>query len=292
MNQDINLNLLKYFYEVVNNKSILRTSQKLFISQPALTKSIKKLERELNIKLLKRSKNGVEPTIEGEILYKNIQVLFQNLDKTLNMIENHKETNQTLYIGTTTTNFLDYIMPTLNKLKEKYPRIHIHIILEEINILIEQYKLGKMDIIIKNDYEKVIDFTNIKSFKIVDEFVVSRKHFPELENKIITLEELLKYPFVLLSNITHGRRNFNEFLNSKNIKFKPTYEFNSYSLCRELIKNGFGVGIGNPIHYKNDSFIIINTDFELPSRNFNIGYMKNSQNELIKEFIKLIEEEK
>ena len=292
MNKNINLNLLKYFYEVVNNKTILNASKKLFISQPALTKSIKNLENELNVKLLKRSKNGVEPTIEGEILYKNIQVLFQNLDKTLNIIDNNKETNQVLHIGATTTNFLDYIMPILNKLKEKYPSIHINIILEEMNILLDQYKLGKMDIIIKNDYERINDFLNIKSFEIVDKFVASKNHFPELENKIMNLEDLLKYPFVLLSNITHGRRNFNDYLASKNINFKPTYEFNSYSLCRELIKNGFGIGVGNPIHYQNDSYIIVNTDFDLPHRTFNIGYMRNSQNELIKEFIKLIKEEK
>lgn len=292
MNRNINLNLLKYFYEVVNNKTILNASKKLFISQPALTKSIKNLENELNVKLLKRSKNGVEPTIEGEILYKNIQVLFQNLDKTLNIIDNQKETNQVLYIGATTTNFLDYIMPILNKLKEKYPSIHINIILEEMNILLDQYKLGKMDIIIKNDYERINDFLNIKSFEIVDKFVASKNHFPELENKKINLEDLLKYPFVLLSSITHGRRNFNDYLASKNINFKPTYEFNSYSLCRELIKNGFGIGVGNPIHYQNDSYIIVNTDFDLPPRTFNIGYMRNSQNELIKEFIRLIKEEK
>jgi len=78
------------------------------------------------------------------------------------------------------------------------------------------------------------------------------------------------------------------FLRSHNIKFKPTYEFNSYSLCRELIKNGFGIGIGNPIHYPLDEFIIINTEFELQKRTFDIGYIKNSKNQLIKDFIDLL----
>ena len=59
MYQNINLNLLKYFYEVVNVKNITKASQILLVSQPALTKSIKELEEELNVKLLDRSKKGV-----------------------------------------------------------------------------------------------------------------------------------------------------------------------------------------------------------------------------------------
>ena len=69
---------------------------------------------------------------------------------------------------------------------------------------------------------------------------------------------------------------------------EPTYEFNSYSLCKELIKGGMGIGIGNPIHYNSKDFIILNTDFNLPTRTFNIGYINTSKNPLINEFIKII----
>ena len=70
-------------------------------------------------------------------------------------------------------------------------------------------------------------------------------------------------------------------MKSKNIDFTPTYEFNSYSLCRELIKDGFGIGIGNPIHYESDDFIIVKTNFELPLRKFNIGYITSSKSKFI-----------
>ena len=159
----------------------------------------------------------------------------------------------------------------------------------KFDILDDKAKLGKMDIIIKNDYENIASFKNIKSFDIGDKFVASRKYFKELENKTLNLEELLNnYPFVLLSSITHGRRNFDKYLKQQKINFKPTYEFNSYSLCRELIKDGFGIGIGNPIHYQDKDFIILNTDFELPVRTFDIGYIKTSKNTVIKKFIELL----
>ena len=158
-----------------------------------------------------------------------------------------------------------------------------------MNVLNDMRRLGKLDILIKNSYETLEDFNKIKSFEITDKFVVSKNYFPELEEKKYNLYELLEYPFVLLSNVTHGRRNFDQFLKDKNIDFKPTYEFNSYSLCKELIKNGFGIGIGNPIHYMDDEFIVIDTDFSLPTRKFDIGYIKSSKNNYINDFINIIE---
>ena len=287
MKENINLNLLKYFYEVVNTKNITKASKNLFVSQPAITSAIKELEEEFKVKLLNRSKKGVTPTLEGEILYNNIKEIFKNLNTTINTIEEIKNNGGSIYIGSTTTNFLPLIENTLKEFKKRHPNVQIHMDLEEINILEERSKLGHMDIIIKNDYENIEGFTKIKSFEIEDKFIVSKEHYKNLENKKITLDEILTYPFVLLTSVTHIRRNFDMFLKEKKIDFKPTYEFNSYSLCNELIKNGFGIGIGNPIYFSDD-YIILNTDFNLPKRTFDIGYIKYSKNELIEDFKKLI----
>lgn len=292
MNQNINLNLLKYFYEAVNVGNITRASERLLISQPAITKAIRELEIELNVKLLERSKKGVVPTEEGKILYEHIKEMFQDFNSTLNILESSNNNGGHLYIGATTTNFINFIIDALNVFKDTYPNVHIHIVLEEMAILNDMNRLGKLDILIKNNYEAMDDFVEVKSFEINDKFVVSKDAFPELGEKVYSLDEILEYPFVLLSNITHGRRSFDSFLKEKKIDFKPTYEFNSYSLCKELIKSGFGIGIGNPIHYQEDDFIVINTDFNLPTRKFNIGYMKTSKNKYTNEFINIIKKDK
>lgn len=285
---NLNLNLLKYFYEVVNEKNITKASEKLMISQPAVTRAIKELENNLEVKLLERSKKGVIPTTEGTILYEHIKDIFNEVSSTLNIIDNSKSKGKTLYIGATTTNFTIFLTDAFKKFKDENPNVNINIILEDLNVLNDMIRLGKLDIVIKNDYEDLKNFVNIKSFKIEDKFIASKKYFPELAKNTYNIEELLTYPFVLLSNITHGRKNFDAFLKSLNINFKPTYEFNSYSLCRELIKDGFGIGIGNPIHYKTDEYVIIKTSFNLPIRKFNIGYIKSSNNDLIEKFIKYI----
>lgn len=288
MNSNINLNLLKYFYEVVNIGNITKAGEKMLVSQPAITKAIKELESELNVTLLERNKKGVIPTEEGKILYEHIKVMFQDFNSTLNILENTHNKSGHLYIGATTTNFTIFIIDALKSFKIKHPNIHIHINLETMNVLNDMARLGQLDILIKNDYEQMDNFVNIKSFEITDKFVASKRFFKELSGKTYSIDQLLKYPFVLLNSITHGRRNFDAYLKSKGIIYKPTYEFNSYSLCRELIKNGFGIGIGNPIHYKSDDFIIIDTDFDLPTRKFDIGYINSSKNKLINDFIQIL----
>lgn len=287
MINNINLNLLKYFYETMNTKNITKASENLYVSQPAISRAIKELEKQLNAKLLIRNKLGVIPTKEGEVLYNHLKKIFSDFNSTLNIIENTKQ-KEILYIGTTTTNFLEPIMFVLKTLKDKYSNIHIDIKLEEINILNDKSKLNKLDILIKNDYENIENFTNIKSIDITDKFVASSTSYSHLKDKVLSLDEILSQPLILLSSITHGRKNFNNFLNKNNKTVEPTYEFNSYSLCKELIKNGMGIGIGNPVHYNSKDFIILNTDFNLPTRTFNIGYINTSKNPLINEFIKII----
>ena len=91
---DINFELYKVFYEVANAKSISKGAEKLMISQPAVTQSIKTLEDELNGKLFIRTPKGVILTNEGEILYnyikenpKNAKLELKNeLKDTLNSV--------------------------------------------------------------------------------------------------------------------------------------------------------------------------------------------------------------
>lgn len=286
--ENLNLNLLKYFYVVVSERNITKASEKLMISQPAVTRAIRELENSLGVKLLERSKMGVNPTAEGLILYEHTKEILAEVDSTLNIIDLSKGKGRNLYIGATTTNFTIFLIDTLRRFRLNYPNVHISIVLEDMKVLNDLARLGKMDIIIKNDYEEIKTFKNIKSFEIEDKFIASRRYFPELAKRVYSLDELLSYPMVLLSNITHGRRNFDAYLKSRHIAYKPTYEFNSYSLCRELMSEGFGISIGNPIHYAEEDYIIIKTDFSLPSRIFNIGYLESSKNELIESFIKFI----
>lgn len=90
-NPNINLNLYRVFYYVAKEKSITKASKKLFISQPAISKSLKKLEDELNTVLFTRNLNGVELTDQGKILYFYVDKAYKNIilaEQAMNIYNN------------------------------------------------------------------------------------------------------------------------------------------------------------------------------------------------------------
>lgn len=287
---DLNLNLLKYYYIVVNEKNITKAAEKAFITQPAMTRAIKELENQLNTKLLDRSQKGVYPTKDGLILYKHIENILKEVDLSQQIIENNKKTD--LYIGTTTSNFFDIITKSLNIFKEKYPNIRVHITFDTIDILEEMNKVDKLDIVIKNKNETISSYKKVDELLLNNIFVASSKHYPELKNKRITLKKLIKdYPLVIMSNNSPGRKNFDNYLKENKINYKPTYEFNSYDLCKKLVLGGIGIGIGNENDFSTDEYIILDTD-KLPTRFFDIGYIETSNNPFIKKFLQIYNSEK
>ncbi len=76
---NVNFELYKVFYYVAKYKNVTKTSQYLNVSQPAITKHIKKLENILNIKLITKVPQGIELTTEGKLLYKRIKTHVEKL---------------------------------------------------------------------------------------------------------------------------------------------------------------------------------------------------------------------
>lgn len=77
----MNLNLYKYFYYVAKYLSFSKASKIFYISQPALSYSIKTLEEELGYKLFDRSFTGIEFTKEGLNLYEEVKPLIEKFDQ-------------------------------------------------------------------------------------------------------------------------------------------------------------------------------------------------------------------
>ena len=91
----MDLKQLRYFLQICEDKSFSNAAKSLFITQQALSKSIKNMEEELQLPLLVRSNNGLELTEYGEYLYKHsipiiqeYDILMQNLNKM--SISNHE----------------------------------------------------------------------------------------------------------------------------------------------------------------------------------------------------------
>ena len=76
---DQNLSSYRIFYVVANKQNISKAAKELYISQPAISKSIRKLEESLGVQLFERSSRGVTLTPEGELLYAHVKSAFETL---------------------------------------------------------------------------------------------------------------------------------------------------------------------------------------------------------------------
>ena len=120
------LNLYYIFYIVAECGNISAAAKKLFISQPAVSKSISKLEEEFPTPLLIRSSKGVKLTETGEILYKQLENAFQAIKQGEEMIRNFAQTGAgSLSIGVSTTLCKYMLMSYLKGFIAENPNIKI-----------------------------------------------------------------------------------------------------------------------------------------------------------------------
>ena len=273
---NINFELYKVFYEVANEKSISKGAEKLLISQPAVTQSIKTLEAELGGQLFIRTPKGVVLTNEGQILYNYISEGMRYFINGTNKFTSLKELNSgTISIGATTIISEEYLMPILKEFHNLYPSININIVNDLTDNLIKKLRNGDIDILIMStnneDSIKDLDITHITNLH--DIFVGNINYKDKQINNILNEDILLqKYPSVT-------RTNFNSYLKSKDLSCIPKMEVVSHSLLTSLVENGFGIGLLTKefISTKlNDKLFEIKTNINIPSRNLVYATKLNS----------------
>ncbi|MBR1884044.1 MAG: LysR family transcriptional regulator [Clostridia bacterium] len=148
---DINFEEYKIFYYVAINGSISKAAEALYISQPAITKSIKKLENKLGIILFNRTPKGSSLTENGKVLFefvKNGVESFSNAEHRLTSLKNLDE--GIIRIGASTTVTKYFLLPFIEKFHKLHPNIQISITNHLTKDLISMLKKGSLDVLVLN----------------------------------------------------------------------------------------------------------------------------------------------
>lgn len=278
---NIDFELYRIFYVVANNGNITKASEELNISQPAISKSIKKLEEQLGGQLFVRTKRGVILTEEGKEFYNYIKQAIEYINNAENKFTDliNLETG-CIKIGISTTLTKEFLLPYLEKFHTLYPKIDIKIITSLTSDLITKLKSGLIDIVILNlnDKNYVNDIDIIKCMKINDCFVVNSK-YKNLINKEVSLKEINNYPLILQSKGSNTREFLDNIAKEKGIIFNPNIELASYSLVVEFAKIGLGIGYVTKEYIKdelnNKKLFELKTKEKIPSRYIGIALSKN-----------------
>lgn len=291
---DVNMDLYHLFYMVANSGSISAAAEKLYISQPAITFQIKKLESELGITLFNRTKRGVVLTDEGSILYDHIKIAMQEIENGQNALSNLKNLDTgILRIGASTTVCRHVLMPYLSLFHEKYPKIDIKIENNLTTNLLKELRNGNLDILLLNlPMEESKDIKIIKVCDVHDIFVGNKKYYDLTKGKI-KLSDLDKYPLLFQKLPSNTRSYLDEYLKNNSLRLKPQLEVVSYNLIMDLVTAGFGIGYATKEFIKNEldnkSLYEIKVTPSVPARYIGIAIMdKNIPNYSVKKLIELM----
>lgn len=276
---DINFELYKIFYYCAQNKSFSIAAQKLFITQSAVSQSIKSLEKQLGINLFYRKSRNIQLTSEGELLFSYVQQAFNFLkaaEGKLQEIEGLRAGE--IRIGVSDSICKYFIMPYIEQFGQLYPKVAIKVINRTTPQLLEVLKSGLVDIVISTLPVNKDVFMSTPFISVNDIFVASKK-FAELQNRKIELKELIQYPLVMLPSDSSTRKSIDAFFNSHNLVCSPEIELESLELLVEFAKIGTGIAYV----LKESALDLINNEelFQiqlkepLPTRKIGIVKMKN-----------------
>ncbi|MDO5155397.1 MAG: LysR family transcriptional regulator [Eubacteriales bacterium] len=176
-----NLNSYHIFYEVAKCGNISKAADALYISQPAVSKSITRLEQSLNHQLFIRSKKGVKLTEEGQTLYQHLQTAFAAIDAAEQDLYriSHFGMGQ-LRIGVSTSLCKHILLPYLQDFIDANPHIKVSIECNPTFETIELLKQDKIDIglVCDTDFQKGYHYTPLRS--IHDTFVTTQTYLDNL----------------------------------------------------------------------------------------------------------------
>lgn len=291
---NVNFEYYRIFYSVANHRNITKAAKELMISQPAISKSIKKLEEQLGGQLFVRTKRGVTLTLEGAEFYQYIKQAMEFINNAENKFSDlmNLETG-TIRIGISTTLTKQFLIPYLEKFHKLYPKIDIQISTNLSSELFTKLKDGLLDLVVLNlPYPKINDI-EIKEIKTVQDCFIVGREYEYLTKKTISLNELVNFPLILQSQGSTTRKFFDNYAMKNNVIFQPVMNLSSYSLVVEFTRIGFGIGYATEEFIENElrnkDLFKLNVEPAIPSRSIGIAYSKkNLPNFSTKKFIQMI----
>ncbi len=289
---DQNLSLYKVFYTVANAGNISKAAAELFISQPAISKSIRKLEQSLDVTLFSRNSRGVQLTEEGEVLYDYVQRAFYALQTGEAQLKKINDLGiGHLHIGVSTTLCKYMLLPYLKEFVAAHPHIRITIDCQSTNHTLHLLKENKIDLGLIGRPERLhhIHFDSLG--EIEDIFVSTQSYLDNLSLRTSRKDDLFKSAtLMLLDKENMTRQYIDDYLSLYHIETNNTLEVSTMDLLIEFAKTGLGVAcvIRQFVENELKDGTLVNIPLEAPLHKREIGfaYLENiKQTSAVKEFI-------
>ena len=273
---DINYELYKVFYYVAKTLCFSEASKKLFISQSAVSQSIKALEKKLDQTLFIRSTKRVKLTPEGEILFKHIEPAVNLIIRGENQIMDANDLNGgQLRIGATDTICRYHLVPYLKEFHEHFPNVHIKVTNATSSRCVDLLENEVVDLVVTNyPNPRMNSIQNVRKIHEFHDVFIANQNYAHLKNKRLELEELLGYPILMLDKVSMTSEFLHSLFQQHQLDLVPEIELSSNDLLIDLARIGLGIAFSPDFCLpENDpDLFIIRTREMLPTRQLVAGY--------------------
>ncbi len=288
-------NLLEKFSKVVETGNLTKASKELYITQPALSISIKQLEKKLGCKLLIRRKDGVTPTKLGKIVYKFTKKISKDLRNIkVKLEEKNKALSTSIKIGMIDNVGLVFISKTYKQFQNENPNINLQIRIDNTTRLIGEVEKGTIDFaIVSKCLERFPQKFIVKDFAEEEMTLVGKPPFIE---EIKKAKDLEKINFITYNKDSTTFHIIDNVFREKNIKINYVAYSSSPEFILEMVRQGTGIAalpaniVENEIRLDNLEKITIK-DLKI-KRRLSLIYLKDTYlPKITKQFIEKLQNE-
>ncbi|OED50684.1 LysR family transcriptional regulator [Leisingera sp. S232] len=239
----MNLRSLRYFSAIVQAKSITKAAIRLRIAQPAVSRQIQNLEAELGVKLLKRSRAGIELTGAGEFLLQRVVPLLAELDQAKELLSKQAKAEvQDLVVGITAGEGATVAPALISGWSKQFPAAKIRIIEALAPAIYSNLKDGEADIGV---VPEPIEFPDVWSVPLFEESIVLiapnqgvESGMPYQPFHAVDVREALSLPLILPSYPNPLRVSIEQIAKKYRVDLNITYELDSMSIIKDLVRRG------------------------------------------------------
>lgn len=265
----VKLELYRVFKEVAETGNISLAAKNLYISQSAVSQSVKQLETALQARLFARSPRGVSLTWEGQMLYQYVRSALGLLATG----EDKLSQAQQLLLGTLTIGASDtvtsfFLTPFLETFHRQHPGIRLKIVSGRSAKVLSMLRSGAVDIAFASSPSEP-GLSTWSCFATHSVFVAGSGYDCDFDH-VYTRQEIAEFPLILLERKASSRVFLEQYFLQSGITLTPEIELSSRSLLVSLAKIGLGVA-GVTLEFVQDALLsgdirLLKTDFTIPSR--------------------------
>lgn len=245
--QDISLTLIRYFVTLVECGQFVKAAQKISISQPALSKSIKSLEEQLGVPLIKHAKRNFSLTDDGKYFFEASRYLLKLYDDYLFDVSERVSSPYSgiVRIGIPSS-ILDAFGPDLiMKLHQQYPDIRISTRAESSVQTVASLEEGKTDLCFARSVASNVSIQRLVVKPVLNSayHLVFPADHPFAQKEEVPMAALQDVRVMLPGESSIVRKELLELTRQVGIKLNVVFSSGSLPTLHTLVRSGFGLAV-------------------------------------------------